>query len=388
MHDEAAEASGITRILPKDFIGSAGDGTCTIDWPEEVTPENTLNEILVAARENDVSDVHLCCSSPVIFRRYGELHPLTDWTLTTDLMIKIVGPDVPEEYLSAVRNPGDCEFIHTIPGAGRFRITLMRQRDGFDLTARCIPMSIRSFEDAGMPTSCAGLTRWAQGLVLVTGPASCGKSSTLSTLVDMINTERDEHIITIENPIETIYTPKQCQITQRQVDLHTLSQGNALKAALREDPDIIVVSELRELESIELAVSAAETGHLVLGTMNTTGATQTVSTLVDSFPPEDKSIMTNMISESLRGIVSQQLIPRKDGNGMVPAYEVLLMTTAIANLIRDDKAEQLTNMMITQRQVGMVVLDESLQNLVDQDIITGKEAYRHAVNQAAFSQYV
>ena len=374
-------------VLPKDFIGSAGDGPCAIVGPQQITEDTTLNELLVGARENDVSDVHLCCTSPVLFRQYGQLLPLTEWLLTPEQLLKMIGDQIDPALLAEFEKTGDVEFMHTIPGAGRFRVTLLRQREGFDLTARCVPMKIRSFEESGMPAACAGLTQWAQGLVLVTGPASCGKSSTLATLVDMISADRKDHIITIENPIETIYTPKLCQVTQREVGSHTLSQGNALRAALREDPDIIVVSELRELESIELAVSAAETGHLVLGTMNTNGATQTVSTLIDSFPPEDKSIMTNMISESLRGVISQQLIPKADRSGMVPAYEVLLMTTPMANLIRDDKTEQLTNAMMTGKQQGMVLLDDSLMELVKSGVITGERAYRSAVNPATFEDY-
>jgi len=376
------------KTLPADFIGTAGDGICSITAPESITDKTTFNELLVGARENDVSDVHLCSTSPVIFRRHGQLLPLTEENITLDFLRNMIEPDIAPKHIAELEQNGDCEFIHTIKGAGRFRVTMLKQREGWDLTARCIPLNIKSFEESGMPASCLNLTRWSQGLVLVTGPACCGKSSTLATLVDTINASRNDHIITIEEPIENVYTPKKCQITQREVGTHTLSQANALRSALREDPDIIVVSELRELKSIELAVSAAETGHLVFGTMNTNNATQTVSTLIDSFPPEDKSIMTNMISESLRGVISQQLIPRKDQTGMVPAYEVLLMTTPMANLIRDEKAEQLTNAMVTGKQSGMVVLDDSLMELLENGIISAKDAYLRATNPALFEEYL
>ena len=172
-----------------------------------------------------------------------------------------------------------------------------------------------------MTAACANLTKWAQGMVLITGPAGCGKTTTLASLIEMINVNRHDHIITIEEPIEIVYEPKHCQITQREINTHTLSQANALRAALREDPDILIVSELRDLTSIQLAVTAAETGHLVFGTMNTTNAAQTISSVIDSFPAEEQGIVRNMISESLRGVISQQLIPKKDGTGMVPAYE-------------------------------------------------------------------
>ncbi len=378
----------LDAILPKEFIGTSGTGVCTIKGPASIDATTTFNELLVGARENDVSDVHLCTNSPVIFRRYGQLLPLTQDNLTVDFIRNMVAQDVDQKLLDKFEATGDCEFIHTIEGAGRFRVTLLKQRDGWDLTARCIPTKIRTFEESGIPPACINLTKWSQGLVLVTGPACCGKSSTLATLVEAINQTRSDHIITIEDPIENVYIPKMCQITQREVGTHTLSQGNALKSALREDPDIIVVSELRELKSIELAVSAAETGHLVFGTMNTNNATQTVSTLIDSFPPEDKSIMTNMISESLRGVISQQLIPKKDQSGMIAAYEVLLMTTPMANLIREEKTAQLTNAMTTGKQAGMVVLDESLMELVENGTISGESAYRCAAVPSTFKEYL
>ncbi len=184
-------------------------------------------------------------------------------------------------------------------------------------------------------------------MVLITGPAGCGKTTTLAALVDLINQTRHDHIITIEEPIEIVYEPKQCQITQREINTHTLSQANALRAALREDPDILVVSELRDLNTIQLAVSAAETGHLVFGTMNTVNAVQTISSIIDSFPAEEQSIIRNMISESLRGVICQQLIPKKDGTGMVPAYEVLIVNPPVANLIRSNKITQINNAITT-----------------------------------------
>jgi twitching motility protein PilT len=224
-----------------------------------------------------------------------------------------------------------------------------------------------------MPLSCKGLTQWAQGLVLVTGPASCGKSSTLSTLIEMINQTRTDHIITIESPIEQLFTPAKSQITQRQLGRDTLSQEAALRAALREDPDIIVVGELRDLATIQLAVSAAETGHLVFGTMNTICASRTIYRLIDSFPPEEQSIIRNMVSETLRGVISQQLIPRQDGSGLVAAYEVLLVNSAVANMIRKDEAHQLGTAMITGKASGMQLLDDSLRMLASQGIISQEE---------------
>ena len=278
----------------------------------------------------------------------------------------------------------DCEYVYTIASSGRFRMSLMKERNGYTLSSRIISKSLRSFDESGMPDACRGLTEWAQGMVLVTGPAGCGKSETLATLVEMINQTRADHIITIESPIEHVFESKKSQITQRQIDFHTLSQESALRAALREDPDIIMISELRDLQSIRLAVTAAETGHLVLATMNTNSAIQTVSTFINSFPPDEQEIMTNMITESLRGVISQQLIPRADGSGLIPAYEVMLLNMAVQNTIKQKRYEQLENIMSTNRSSGMVVFDDSLKALVDANIITIDEAYNRAFNPKYF----
>ena len=256
--------------------------------------------------------MHIGALKPIIFRQFGQLKNITAESLNC-------GPNQTFDHRplclkklwSIFEKTGDAEYVHTINGYGRFRMAIMKQRNGWDLTARLIPMDIPKFENTGMPDSCANLTKWAQGMVLITGPAGCGKTTTLAVLVEMINQNRHDHIITIEEPIEIVYEPKQCQITQREINTHTLSQDNALRAALREDPDILVVSELRDLSTIQLAITAAETGHLVFGTMNTVNAAQTISRVIDSFPAEEQSIIRNMISESLRGVICQQLIPKR-----------------------------------------------------------------------------
>jgi twitching motility protein PilT len=278
--------------------------------------------------------------------------------------------------------------VHTISGYGRFRMAIMKQHYGADLTARVIPMEIPKFENTGMSTACANLTKWAQGMVLITGPAGCGKSTTLAILVEMINQSRNDHIICIEEPIEIVYEPKQCQITQREINTHTLSQATALHAALREDPDILVVSELRDLHTIQLAVSAAETGHLVFGTMNTVDACQTISRVIDSFPAEEQPIIRNMISESLRGVICQQLVPKKDGTGVVPAYEILIITPPVANLIRTNKISQINNTISTSKSIGMVLMDNSLENLAKSGMISHKEACERATNPATMAQLI
>jgi len=340
-----------------------------------------IKEIFRYARSIDASDIHLTVNNNLIIRRFGSLVKVNDCIITPEYMHAQVRLLLSEEQFESFINTGDMECIISVENAGRFRVTVMKQRSGWDCTARCVPDRIRSFEETGMPRSCFSLTQWAQGLVLVTGPSSCGKSSTLATLVEMINQSRPEHVITLESPIEQIFVSSKAQITQRQIGRDTMSQESALRAALREDPDIIVVGELRELSTIQLAVSAAETGHLVFGTMNTINASRTIYRLIDSFPPEEQTVIRNMVSESLRGVISQQLIPRLDGNGMVAAYEVLLITSAVANMIRKDEAYQLGTAMITGKASGMQLLDDSLNALVAQGIISQQDAVLHGLTK-------
>ncbi|MDB5104660.1 MAG: Type pili twitching motility protein PilT [Fibrobacteres bacterium] len=364
--------------------GSAG----IAEAPASVGPESTWEGLLAFARANEAADLHLSAGNPILLRRYGSLQAATQGPMDQTCLRAWVEAALTPAQLKDFEATGDLEIIYTLNGWGRYRVTLIKQRRGWDVTARVIPSRIRGFEEAGLPESTRELTKWAQGLVLVTGPVGCGKSSTLATLVEMVNQERHDHIITIEEPIEIVYEPAHCRITQRQIGPHTLSRDAALRAALREDPDIIVISELRDLDTIRLAVSAAETGHLVFGTMNTTNAARTLFRLVDSFPPEEQGIIRNMISESLRGVISQQLLPRKDGMGMLPAFEVLLVNTAVSNMIRKDEAHQLGTAMLTGKSSGMVLLDDSLRYLIDKGMVDAAEAMPRATNPKDFEKYL
>lgn len=374
-------------VLPGEWRGNDGWRVQPLAAPTALMAASPLQDILLFTRKHKASDVHLSPGSPIILRRFGKLKPVTKDALTAEAIRTILNKGLPSEQMEIFKATGDVEFAHTLPGGGRYRVALVKQRFGWELTARVIPQKIHSFSESGLPEKCAELTRWATGMVLITGPMGCGKTTTLTTLVDMINRERKDHIITIEQPVEVIYQPSGCQITQREINRHTLSQGAALRGALRQDPDIIIISELRDVESISLAVSAAETGHLVLATMNTANAQRTINRLIDAFPPDEQDVVRNMISETLRGVISQQLVPLKDGTGVVPAYEVLLVTKAISNLIRKNNLHQLPSAMVTGRGNGMVLLDDSLKNLLQQGVIDGEEAFYRASDQRQFKQY-
>jgi twitching motility protein PilT len=373
-------------VLPEKFLEATG-GTLKVACPDKLDNTSSLDEVLLFARTTKASDVHLSSGAPIMLRQYGAFKVVTEFRLDGERIAQMLQEAIPAEKWEEARRLGDVEFIYSIPGAGRFRMVVTRQRLGWDMTARLIDTSIRTFEESGLPAACQGLTKWAQGLVLIAGPAGCGKTSTLSTLIEMINETRDEHIITIESPIEVVYTSRKAQITQRGINLHTLSPANALRAALREDPNIIVVSELRDLEMIQLAVSAAETGHLVFGTMNTNDASQTITSLINSFSPDEQPIVRNMVAESLRGVICQQLIPRKDGKGVVPAYEVLIVNSAVSALIKSGRSRQLNNVIATGKGSGMVLLDYSMMELVSKGIISGQEALKRAIDPKMFAQH-
>jgi len=353
--------------------------------PDSITTNSSLNDILILARHERASDVHIGAHKPIIFRKFTKLQHMMAESLNAEQVSRLVNTALPPEHAKHFERTGDVEYVHAIEDHGRFRVAVLKQRNGWDLTARVIPMEIPAFESTGMPVSCANLTKWAQGMVLISGPAGCGKTTTLAILIEMLNQTRHDHIITIEEPIEIVYSPKQCQITQREVNVHTDSQSSALRAALREDPDILVISELRDLGSIQLAVSAAETGHLVFSTMNTVNAAQTISCLIDSFPAEEQPIIRNMISESLRGVICQQLIPTKDGKSVVPAYEILIISPPISNLIRSNKLAQINNAIATSKAQGMILMDMSLENLARKGFISKEEACERATNAATMA---
>ena len=284
-----------------------------------------------------------------------------------------------------VAQRGDADFAYA-NSLGRFRTSVVRQRLGTDIVFRVINTRVRTMDDLGLPEHLKMLTRYQNGLILVTGSVGSGKSTTLAALVEQVNVERREHIITLEDPIEYIFEPKGCHITQREVHTHTRSFGAALRGALREDPDVIMVGEMRDLETISLAITASETGHLVLGTLHTGNASRTLDRLLDVFPVDQQEQIRIMVSESLRGIISQQLIPRADGTGRVLALETLTNTPAVANVIREAKTFMLPGIIQTGKKQGMQLMDDALSDLYARGLVSADEAYARAEQKQEMRQ--
>ncbi|GMU60155.1 MAG: hypothetical protein AMXMBFR34_19180 [Myxococcaceae bacterium] len=324
----------------------------------------TLAAILGKAVEAKASDVHIHAGAPLQMRINGVLRELRTGVLSADDVEFIVKDALSDEDRRTLNEEMDFDTALVMPNVGRFRSSFYKQQRGWDAVFRPIPAEPPTLEQLGLPPTLKKLADYHQGLVLLTGPAGCGKSSTMAAMVRMLNESRNDHIITVEDPIEYVHTQMGCVVNQRQAGKHTLSFANALRAALREDPDIIIIGELRDLETISLAITAAETGHLVIGTLHTNNAIRTINRVLDVFPPKQQSQIRSMVSESLRAVVSQRLVPTVDGSKRVPAVEALFVKPSVSNLIREEKTFQIRSVMQTGRSEGMVLLDESLNDLV------------------------
>jgi len=334
-----------------------------------------VDEYLAVGQEAGASDIHLGVNAPPVWRLHGILGPMWPGAakLTSEETAALAKSFLTAAQEKQLQQRGDADFAYA-NSFGRFRTSVVRQRLGIDLVFRIINRRVRSMDGLGLPESLKLLTRYQNGLILVTGSVGSGKSTTLAALVEQVNLERCEHIITLEDPIEYVFEPKGCHITQREVHTHTRSFSTALRGALREDPDVIMVGELRDLETISLAITAAETGHLVLGTLHTGTASRTLDRLLDVFPVDQQEQIRTMVSESLRGIISQQLVPRVDGKGRVLALEILTNTPAVANVIREAKTFMLPGIIQTGRKQGMQLMDDALGALCAQGLITIEEA--------------
>ncbi len=330
------------------------------------------------------SDLHLRSGSAPVYRRSGELERTEADPIGAERLGTMLHSVMPEKDQRQFRETGDADWAHEIRGVARFRCNAGRDRHGPFLVARVIPSDVPTADDLGLSREIQNLCYLTKGLVLVTGPTGSGKSTTLAAMVDLVNRTRTDHILTIEDPIEFVHPSKKCIVTQRQVGVHTDSFRNALRAALREDPDVVLVGEMRDLETVSIAIETAETGHLVFGTLHTTTAASTIDRIIDQFPADRQSQVRVMLSESLRGVIAQVLCKKK-GGGRVAAREVLLSIPAISNLIREGKTFQIPSIMQTNRKVGMVTLNDALMELVEAGQVEPQEAYMKAVDKTSFA---
>jgi len=333
-----------------------------------------LDEILRQMINREASDLHLTSASAPYFRVHGEMVKLNYKELTPELCQALLFEVLTEQQQETLLENWDLDCSYSLSGVGRFRVNAFRQRHGLGAVFRRIPENIQTVRELGLPLSLVDLLDVSEGLILVTGPTGSGKSTTLASLIHAINTDRKAHIITIEDPIEFVHHNKNSLINQREVSSHTKSFHDALRAALREDPDVILVGELRDLETISLALTAAETGHLVLATLHTNSATKTVDRIIDVFPENQQAGIRVMLSESLRGVIAQALVRRADGEGRVPVVEVLVNIPAVANLIREGKTFQIHSSMQTGQVHGMTTFENAIHELTRKGIVSKQES--------------
>ena len=347
-----------------------------------------INKLLEYSIESGASDLHLSVGSIPMVRINGTMKPLNMEPLSKDQMDSIIPQVMDEEQMKKFNDRKEIDFSARLEGKGRFRVNFFLQIKGTAGVFRTIPEIVKNFEELGTPPVLQNLSLLDRGLVLLTGPTGSGKSTTLAAMVDHINVNRKCHIITIEDPVEYFHHTKESLINQRELGINTNSFANAMRSALREDPDVILVGEMRDLETISLALTAAETGHLVLSTLHTSSAVKTIDRIIDIFPSGQKGQIRSMLSESLEAVIAQKLLPTKDGKGRVPACEVMIANTAIRNLIREDRIYQIPSIIQSGGVEGMQSLDQDLQRLLSQGKIERKVAQGIADNPKLFSQKV
>ncbi len=345
-----------------------------------------IDRYLEAALKSNASDLHFLSGDPVRARIHGELQVLMDEVITTEhvkeCLLEIMDGVTQREF----DRDDAADFAYDMPNVSRFRVNAFRHLNGLGAILRAIPSKALTLDELGMPEVVHQLCRHTQGMILVTGKTGSGKSTTLAAMIDAMNKRLKGHILTIEDPVEFVHNAQGCLISQREVGVHSDSFASALHSALREDPDVILVGEMRDLETISIAVTAAEMGILVMGTLHTNGAGQTVDRIVNSFPADKQSHIRTMISTSLKGVISQQLLPTKNKAGRVAALEILINTPAVGNLIRQGKLDQLETAMQSGGNVGMQTMDSALMNLVSSGRISGKDAYLQANNKYKFER--
>lgn len=346
-----------------------------------------IDDLLRLIVEKSGSDLHLTVGCPPMMRLQGKLWPTELSELTAKATKRLIYQFLDNDQRERLERDLELDISYELTGVARFRCNLFFNRLGVGGVFRVIPTKIKTVDDLNLPKVLSDLARRNKGLILVTGPTGSGKSTTLAAMVDLINRERQDHILTIEDPIEFVHQHQSCIVNQREIGPNTKSFANALRSALREDPDVILVGEMRDYETISLAVTAAETGHLVFATLHTPSAAQSVDRIVDVFPSHQQEQIRTQLADALQGIVAQQLIPTVDGMDRVCALEILVNVPAVGNLIRENKTFQLPSIMQTNKQIGMQTMDQSLMDLVKLRVIAPQEAYRRAFDKKAFEQY-
>lgn len=343
-----------------------------------------ISELLTFAVKNKASDLHLSAGLPPMIRVHGDVRRINLPSMEHKDVHGMIYDIMNDAQRKTYEENLECDFSFSIPGLSRFRVNAFVQERGAAAVLRTIPSKVLSLEDLNAPKVFAELAMQPRGIVLVTGPTGSGKSTTLAAMMNHVNENEYAHILTVEDPIEFVHEPKKCLINQRELGPHTMSFSNALRSALREDPDVILVGELRDLETIRLALTAAETGHLVFGTLHTSSAAKTIDRIVDVFPATEKDMVRAMLSESLRAVISQCLLKTKDGGGRVAAHEIMIGTPAIRNLIRENKIPQMYSTIQTGQNLGMQTLDQNLLDLVRRNVISSNEARNYAQNKENF----
>ena len=341
-------------------------------------------ELLSFAVKNKASDLHLSAGLAPMIRVHGEIRKINLPAMEHKDVHEMVYDIMNDGQRKSYEEDLECDFSFEVPNLARFRVNTFNTQRGAASVLRTIPSNVLTLEDLQAPKIFAEIAQQPRGVVLVTGPTGSGKSTTLAAMINDINEKEHGHILTLEDPIEFVHESKNCLINQREVGRDTHSFSNALRSALREDPDIILVGEMRDLETIRLAMTAAETGHLVFGTLHTSSAAKTIDRIIDVFPAEEKEMMRAMLSESLRAVISQTLCKTKDGAGLVAAHEIMIGTTAIRNLIREAKVAQMYSTIQASQSVGMQTLDQNLTELVKRNLITNAEARTKAMSKEIF----
>jgi twitching motility protein PilT len=347
-----------------------------------------IDEIVNEGSARKASDIHITVGIPPTFRINGDLVPYSEHNLSPEETEILIRQTMSEKQFSALMERGEYDFSYSSPGKGRYRVNAYTQRGSLGMALRIIPIEIPTMQQLGLPAVLSDLARLPRGLILVTGPTGSGKSTTLATMIDQINRERKEHILTLEDPIEYLHRHRSSIVNQREIGSDSQSFGNALRGALRQDPDVILVGEMRDLDTISIAITAAETGHLVLSTLHTLGAAKTIDRIIDVFPPHQQQQVRVQLSSVIQAVISQQLLPRADGKGRVAAHEIMIATPAIRNLIREEKIHQINTNIQTGGKHRMQTMDSSLVDLYNRGLIRKDIALNRAIDHEEIKKYI